>query len=307
MEKGSFKLAVLRNWGMKSSFEVRSPNQKTIMQKQDFEVEVLVNGSPVREYWKDGRTFVEGRKGQEYSLRIRNNGWRRILAVPSVDGLSVINGQVADVAGSPGYVIGPHDSVEISGWRKSNDDVARFVFSDKEKSYANRKGKDENRGVIGVAMFYEKIQSFVEFPAYPLNMFSAQARRIIDEANEILDKSIFGGQKPFSTGNINDAMMYNSSEPACYNLRADNSGNFSLSKIDAKDQVSDLGTGWGENKFSPVKDVEFKKDSEFPSAIFEIFYATKDALKDLGIDVGVKPAYIYPSAFGGSFCEPPRS
>ena len=44
----------------------------------------------------------------------------------------------------------------IDGWRTSMSTVAAFRFSEIQDSYADRKGKGRNVGVIGVAFFGEK-------------------------------------------------------------------------------------------------------------------------------------------------------
>jgi len=106
-------------------------------------------------YWHDGERHVAGEPGHEYELRIRNRTGGRVLAVASVDGVNVVSGQTA-ATGQGGYVIGPHDSVGIDGWRKSLDEVAAFYFTPLPDSYAARTGRADNVGVIGVALFLEK-------------------------------------------------------------------------------------------------------------------------------------------------------
>ena len=91
------------------------------MQKSNYEVEVLVNGHPIKEYYKDGKIYIEGRKGCEYSLRIKNNGWKKIVVIPTIDGVSVMNGKQASYD-SPGYIISGYNSLTIDGWRTSDSE-----------------------------------------------------------------------------------------------------------------------------------------------------------------------------------------
>ena len=120
-----------------------------------YEFQVLVGGKPLTEYSHQRDVFVEGRKGNEYTLRVRNTSERKVLAVVSVDGLSVMDGKPASEDGG-GYVIHPYSYVDIPGWRLNNDDVAKFVFAELPESYASQMGTPENIGVIGTVIFREK-------------------------------------------------------------------------------------------------------------------------------------------------------
>ena len=103
----------------------------------------------------EGRLYVAGEPGHQYEIRLRSRSSERLLAVTSVDGVNVINGQTAET-GQSGYVLAPWDSVEIDGWRKSMDEVATFYFTRLSNSYAARTGRPENVGVIGIALFRER-------------------------------------------------------------------------------------------------------------------------------------------------------
>jgi len=116
-------------------------------------------------YHTDGNTYVEARKNSEYSLELANNSTEVVLMVPAIDGLSVIDGQPAGLS-SPGYIVKPNSSMQITGWLKNNKEVARFVFWDKDKSYSNMTGRGtENTGVIGILIFREKPLD-ITFPKY---------------------------------------------------------------------------------------------------------------------------------------------
>jgi len=106
-------------------------------------------------YFHQGRRYVVGRPGNEYAIRVRNNGAGRMLAVMSVDGVNVITGDTASPAQS-GYVLAPGESADIAGWRKSMARTAAFYFTALADSYAARTGRPDNVGVIGVAIFRER-------------------------------------------------------------------------------------------------------------------------------------------------------
>jgi len=101
-----------------------------------------------------GQQWVAGSPGHRYSVRMQNRSGERVLVVLSVDGVNAITGQTASPSQS-GYVLEPWQSSEITGWRKSNAEVAQFVFTASSDSYATRTGRPANVGVIGIAVFNE--------------------------------------------------------------------------------------------------------------------------------------------------------
>ena len=106
------------------------------------------------QYRHRGEQWIAGVPGHRYGLRLSNTSGQRVLVVLSVDGVNAVTGQTANPAQS-GYVLGPWETAEIDGWRKSLDEVAQFVFTDLEDSYAARTGRPRNVGVIGIAVFTE--------------------------------------------------------------------------------------------------------------------------------------------------------
>ena len=73
----------------------------------------------------------------------------------SVDGVNIVSGQTA-AWNQGGYVLGPWQTHEITGWRKSPHEVAAFEFTALPDSYAARTGRPDDVGVIGVAVFTER-------------------------------------------------------------------------------------------------------------------------------------------------------
>jgi hypothetical protein len=118
-------------------------------------LEVLVDGRPLRTINHEGRIFVPVPKlGTEYEIRVWSNGPRRVTAIVSVDGLSVMDGKPAS-AEQPGYIVAPRGDIVIKGWRRDRESVAAFSFEERDKSYANRVGHPENIGVIGLITIEE--------------------------------------------------------------------------------------------------------------------------------------------------------
>lgn len=120
-------------------------------------LEILVKGRSITEYTHRGSVYVEGRKGSEYVIRYRNNSSTRKKVVISVDGLNVVSG---NVNWKTGYVVEPWGVLDLPGWRKDDQNVAKFKFSSVGKSYNqhNDHGDVNNVGVIGVKVFHEEAE-----------------------------------------------------------------------------------------------------------------------------------------------------
>ena len=87
-----------------------------------------------------GEYWVAGKPGATYAIEIRNHLDQRLLAVTAVDGVNVISGATA-AWGQTGYVFNPGQDYRITGWRKSDAEVAAFTFTAAPNSYAARTGR----------------------------------------------------------------------------------------------------------------------------------------------------------------------
>lgn len=253
------------------------------MKKQNYEVNVLVNGQSVREYCKNNKIYIEGKNSSNYSIKIKNNGFKKILAIPTVDGLSILNGKEAS-HNSPGYIIEGYNSITIDGWRTSNDNIAKFYFTNPEDSYRRKIDKKNNLGIIGVVIFREKETvdnsipytipyiPFPKCPTYPIY------------------------PDPYAPIFLHKDSTYTDIQSKTMNANMN---------LNCNDSFENLGTGFGESKRSVVETIDFEKENIY-DAIFEIYYNTKKQLKKLGIDFHSKPEYISPQAFPNQFCKPPK-
>jgi len=111
-------------------------------------------GAELPQYPQRGERWIAAEPGHRYALRLTNRGDRRVLVVLSVDGVNAVSGETA-ASDQRGYVLAPWQSTEIAGWRKSQREIAQFVFTDLGDSYAARTGRPDNVGVIGMAVFDE--------------------------------------------------------------------------------------------------------------------------------------------------------
>ena len=114
-----------------------------------------VSGRELPVHWHEGRAYVVGKPGNEYQVVVRNRRGEDLLAVVSVDGVNVMNGETAATRQS-GYIVSPWSRLDIRGWRKSLDEIAAFYFTSLGDSYASRTGRPQNVGVVGVALFQRK-------------------------------------------------------------------------------------------------------------------------------------------------------
>lgn len=114
------------------------------------------NGRFLSGFEAGGKEFVTGMAGDRYAIVLQSNVPARLEVVVSVDGLDVIDGRAASFT-KRGYLLDPHGSIEIDGFRQSMETVAAFRFGSVKDSYAEKKhGDARNVGVIGVAVFNEQ-------------------------------------------------------------------------------------------------------------------------------------------------------
>ena len=121
-----------------------------------FQLEVLVNGRPVAEYYARGRTYVEAIQGAEYELRVRNSSPDRVAVALSVDGLNTIDARHTSASNASKWVIEPYQTITISGWQMSTERARRFYFTNERDSYGAKLGQTANLGVISAVFFRER-------------------------------------------------------------------------------------------------------------------------------------------------------
>ena len=282
------------------------------MLKSNFEFEVLVNGHPAKEYYHNGKYFIEGKESSRFSLRMRNNSSHRALFVPTVDGLSIMNGKEASYK-SQGYVVSSYDSLTIDGWRTSDDNIAEFFFSSPKESYAGKKSKGGNLGVIGCAVFKEKerkpetivIKEYIpirypEYPRWPNYPYWGMTYCAGGSHGSVNIYSCQSGTSTFQSANLSATGSSNATNNFSQ-VQTSASNNGPEQKVTAG-----LGTGFGQDKYSPVTTVDFDKDPN-PYEVFTIFYNTRENLEASGVEFK-KAVYVAPSAFPNEdgYCERPN-
>jgi hypothetical protein len=121
-----------------------------------FELDVLVNGRPLAEYYARGRTYIEAIQGAEYELRVRNPSPDRVAVALSVDGLNTIDARHTSAWNASKWVIEPYQTITISGWQMSSERARRFYFTNERDSYGAKLGQTANLGVISAVFFRER-------------------------------------------------------------------------------------------------------------------------------------------------------
>lgn len=151
----------------------------------DVQILSRATGLPLTVYTQRGKRYVVGTPGEGYAIRLINRSGGRVLGVLSVDGVNAITGETAATSQS-GYVLGPYQSAEITGWRKSMEDVARFYFTPLPDSYAALTGRPDNVGVIGVAAYaeYQAPPPLAAAPAWRADNVTREAEQPASAAAE---------------------------------------------------------------------------------------------------------------------------
>jgi hypothetical protein len=287
------------------------------MKRDSYELSVKINGSKLPEYGSHGKTYIRGEVGREFTLHFRNNTADRVLARFSVDGLSVLDGKSAE-KDSSGYLCDAYSSIEIAGWRTSLDEVRKFEFSTKGKSYAGKTtDSTTNCGVIGVQVYSEKqpevkiVEKHIHhdhYPKYPKWPWAPWRDPYNPPSEPWRPTPMWGDDyicKDTSATYSSSTHKMSSSPLRSSNSMKKRSFGGGCSANVSSDEVTDynLGTKFGESKNDSVRTVKFEIGSLITQ--LEIYYTDRNGLEKAGINLDKKTAIAaHPQAFG-SFCQPP--
>jgi hypothetical protein len=226
-------------------------------------------GSVLPTYRSHGEYWVAGRPGARYSIVIQNHRGERLLAVTAVDGVNVISGETG-AWGQSGYVFDPGERYEISGWRKSNTEIADFNFTAASNSYAERTGRPANVGVIGVALFLER-------PAPPrIDYYDPRSRSSNSPKDEVAADAARAAPPLAANQSARAA-------PTAPSLESSFIGGLSA-------PAEKLGTGYGAREYSYVQNTTFERLSNTPNEVIKIRYDSYENLVAMGV-VPSRPAW----------------
>ncbi|HEU0290574.1 MAG TPA: hypothetical protein VFR39_07480 [Burkholderiales bacterium] len=234
-------------------------------------------------YRHDGRYYVVGRPGNEYQIRVSNRTGAEILTVVSVDGVNAVSGETADWS-QTGYVLGRHQSYDIKGWRKSEQRVAAFYFTEHQNSYAARTGRPDNVGVIGVAVFRKK----------------AEPEARIEQYRRWHDAPASGSREDSSYSAPDDTLAGAGSARSAERA----AGPRHAPSPQAAQKSTVLGTGHGRSESSHVTYTSFERATDHPAQVIAIHYNTYANLVAMGVIRAPKVAS--PTPFPGQFVPDPR-
>jgi hypothetical protein len=278
-------------------------NRKVRMFSNGFELAVEVNGRRIPEFGSRGKTFVEGRRGHRYEIKFRNNRAERVLAVPTVDGLNVIDGN-PHTDSSPGYVVQPYSSMTITGWRTSLQSVNLFEFTDKGGGYAAKTHGAQNSGIIGMQVWAEH-RAWSPPPPPPQEVHIHHHQWTYNQPPMIRYYDTLSSG-PCYKSSLMCAGMPGPTGTAGIPGPAGAPGvsiNMSCASSPSSAPDFNLGTGYGAPATDIVSQTMFEKG--FWLATLEIYYSDAEGLAKDGITVSKAPTLaVFPQAFG-NFCKPP--
>lgn len=277
-----------------------------------YEASVLVNGRPITEVFHNGITHLEGRKNSHFTLRFSNWGWKRVLVIPSVDGLNVIDRKSCGT-NSQGYVVNARSTLEIPGWTLDANGVGKFIFKaqgapeGRNQSLAEALDEPENQGAIGFMVFEEKIQTLVIKHCWEPggnfyggsygNGYGTGAAKQFDFGNTVIGST--GDEK--GGGPVMDALSLNDSYsvPTSYSSSVKTKSSTRRSQQSKRgitegpgnklkgmaEPVSEpsLGTGIGKEVEFKTQEVQFERESSHPSAVLTFRYDNLSNLKRMGV------------------------
>ena len=155
----------------------QNPPERTTKAYPNFQLEVVVNGRPLTEYYARGRTYIEALEGAEYELRLRNASPDRVAVALSVDGLNTIDARHTSAWNASKWVIEPYQTITISGWQMSSERARRFYFTNERDSYGAKLGQTANLGVISAVFFRERSRPVPITPPHPIARDKTESER----------------------------------------------------------------------------------------------------------------------------------
>lgn len=230
-------------------------------------------GASLPVYFHSGQYWVAGKPGAKYAISLCNKTGERLLAVTSVDGINVLGGANA-AWGQTGYVFARHSCYDVSGWRKSDSEVAAFEFSASSDSYAQLTGRPQELGVIGVALFRER---------QPEPVFVAPADQGRVEGKSIKESHADKAQGRPAPGGSLESANGDSGRAKARTERRVGSDSMASAWAATPAPMARLGTAHGEREESLVSHTRFNRAQVRPNEMIQIRYDSREALIALGV------------------------
>jgi hypothetical protein len=252
-------------------------------ERNGFAVSVLVDGDARQEYAGRGTTYVEAVRGREYTLSITNPLPTRVAVALSVDGLNTIDAKHTSAKDARKWVLGPYETIEISGWQVNQSDARRFFFTGERHSYGAYLGETQNLGVIEAAFFRERV---------------CERRRWVEAQPQSSD----GRREPMR----DKAEAKSAPAPSAFGAA---SGAMEAESSRLSDEYA--ATGIGHRDEHQVRMVQLELEST-PAAVLQLRYEYRPALVRLGLlppraSSTALDRREHASGFARSFCPDPPS
>ena len=229
-------------------------------------------GAVLPVYYHRGEYWVAGRPGAKYAITLCNRVGERLLGVASVDGINVLSGDTA-AWGQSGYVFAGRSCHSITGWRKSDSEVAAFEFSASSDSYAGLTGRPNQVGVIGIAVFRERIPEPVRVP--PAVFERGEPDRFGAAKEARTDRAQGGAPAPAAP-----AATALAEQKAAGEVRDTAQRSSAAAPLPV---MPKLGTAHGQREESYVSHTEFERAQHRPNEVIRIRYDSREALLVLGV------------------------
>ncbi|CAN7440879.1 hypothetical protein LJR129_002861 [Acidovorax sp. LjRoot129] len=277
MKPGSFPLPAITHAAlaaMTALLALTSLPAQAVGRLADITIVDRDTGATLPVHYAKGEYWVAGRPGSRYAVTVHNRIGERVLAVPSVDGVNVLSGETA-AWGQTGYVFSPHERYQITGWRKSNSEVAAFEFSSLANSYASRTGRPAHVGVIGVALFRERQP--LPLPSVAPEPYR-QRRELRESADRLSDTPAPALPAPAPASPAAAAPAPASEAES--SIAAQAAGNVAKA---APAAAARLGTAHGQRETSVVSHTSFTRLQERPNEVITIRYDSRENLVAAGV------------------------
>lgn len=210
-----------------------------------------------RGHYNTHRAYVQAVQGERYAIRVTNNTGDRIGLVIAVDGRNVVSGRKSQLRPNERmYILPPHGSGTFEGWRTERNTVNRFYFTDPGDSYAGAFGDFSAMGVIAVAVYREKY---------------APRERVYERVVPERDERGYFDRSPEPQGKGEDSDLRKPSTPAP-----------APKTMAPRERGEEAGTGFGEERYSPSKKVEFQPEPRVAERHF-LKYEWRETLCKKGI------------------------
>ncbi|RMG94148.1 MAG: hypothetical protein D6705_17035 [Deltaproteobacteria bacterium] len=240
-----------------------------------------LDGRPLDTYWHQGAVYVAGHPGMAYRIRLTNLTGERLEAVVSVDGRDVVTGRLGDYRNQRGYVVPPYGTITIDGFRRSLDQVATFRFADVADAYTTRMGTPEHVGVIGVAVFRERVRHRRRRPR-PLTTYDDRPAGAPYPESAAADRA----SAPAAEAPAESGVRARSARSA----RPGGAGGFAP----APRPRNRIGTAYGETRTSSVVETTFRRrHPRRPDRLITLYYDTPEGLAARGVYVAPPPPPVY--------------